>query len=112
MVDTLTGNEPYTVFAPNDDAFAKLPPDTLEGLLKPENKDLLKIVLLRHVVPTTMVSGEIPKGKTTLKTAGGEQITVTNEGGVAIESSEGNATVIKLDILASNGVIHIVDSVF
>ena len=63
-------------------------------------------------MPTTIVSGEIPKGKTILKTAGGEQITVTSEGGVRIKSSEGNATVIKVDIFASNGVIHIVDSVF
>ena len=81
--------------------------------MKPENIRLLEGVLLRHVVTNTMLmSGMIQKGETNLKTAGGEQITVTNEGGVAIKSPEGNATVIKVDILASNGVIHIVDCVF
>ena len=112
MVNTLTGYETLTVFAPNDAAFAKIPADESEELFKPENIDKLGKVLLRHVVPKTLVSDKIPRGETTLTTFGEELITVTNEGGVTIKSTEGNATVIKVDLLASNGVIHIVDCVF
>merc|ERR1711953_211165 len=94
LVDTLSGEGPFTVFAPNNDAFAKIPADTLAGLLEPENVDQLKAVLLRHVLPTTILAGDIPEGSTTVDTAGGETITVTNADGVTIESSAGKATVI------------------
>ena len=113
MVDTLSGEGPFTVFAPNNDAFAKIPADTLAGLLEPENVDQLKAVLLRHVLPTTILAGDIPEGSTTVDTAGGETITVTNaDGAVTIESSAGTATVIATDVIASNGVVHVVDIVF
>lgn len=112
MVDTLNGEGPFTVFAPNNDAFAKIPADTLASLLEPENVDQLKAVLLRHVLPTTILAGDIPEGSTTVDTAGGETITVTNADGVTIESSAGKATVIATDVVTSNGVVHIVDTVF
>ena len=113
LVDTLSGEGPFTVFAPNNDAFAKIPADTLAGLLEPENVDQLKAVLLRHVLPTTILAGDIPEGSTTVDTAGGETITVTKaDGAVTIESSAGTATVIATDVVASNGVVHLVDTVF
>ena len=112
LVDTLNGEGPFTVFAPNNDAFAKIPADTLASLLEPENVDQLKAVLLRHVLPTTILAGDIPEGSTTVDTAGGETITVTNADGVTIESSAGKATVIATDVVTSNGVVHIVDTVF
>ena len=62
LVDTLNGEGPFTVFAPNNDAFAKIPADTLASLLEPENVDQLKAVLLRHVLPTTILAGDIPEG--------------------------------------------------
>jgi len=112
LVDTLNGEGPFTVFAPNNDAFAKLPAETLASLLEPENIDQLEAVLLRHVLPTVILAGDIPEGSTTVDTAGGETITVTNADGVTIESSAGKATVIATDVVTSNGVVHIVDTVF
>jgi len=113
LVDTLSGEGPFTVFAPNNDAFAKIPADTLASLLEPENVDQLKALLLRHVLPTTIMAGDIPEGSTTVDTAGGETITVTNaDGAVTIESSAGTATVIATDVVTSNGVVHLVDTVF
>jgi uncharacterized surface protein with fasciclin (FAS1) repeats len=112
LVDTLNGKGPFTVFAPNNDAFAKIPADTLVSLLEPENVDQLKAVLLRHVLPTVIKAGDIPEGSTTVRTAGGETITVINSDGVTIESSAGKANVIATDVVTSNGVVHIVDTVF
>jgi len=112
LVDTLNGKGPFTVFAPNNDAFAKIPADALASLLKPENVDQLKAVLLRHVLPTVIKAGDIPAGSTPVKTAGGETITVINSNGVRIESSAGKANVIATDVVTSNGVVHIVDTVF
>ena len=113
LVDTLNSKGPFTVFAPNNDAFAKIPADALANLLKPENVDQLKAILLRHVVPGAIKAGDIPKGSTTLTTADTEQsITVINSGGVSIESAEGKANVIATDVVTSNGVVHIVDTVF
>merc|ERR1719300_1532306 len=86
--------------------------DDLPTLLEPENVDQLKAVLLRHVLPTTILAGDIPEGSTTVDTAGGETITVTNADGVTIESSAGKATVIATDVVTSNGVVHIVNTVF
>jgi len=112
LVGTLNGTGPFTVFAPNNDAFAKL----LVNRLNQENTKKLKKVLLRHVVTKALKSGAISMGTTTVKTAGGENITITKKitkkSGITIKSSKGTATVIKADILASNGVIHIVDTVF
>merc|ERR1711874_425519 len=111
LVDTLSGEGPFTVFAPNNDAFAKIPADTLAGLLKPENVDQLTAILLRHVVPTVILAPEFPEDITSVDTVGGETITL-NPMEATVESSAGKATVIMPDILASNGVIHIVDTVF
>ena len=112
LTETLNGMGPFTVFAPTNEAFSKIPPDTLAGLLKPEYKEQLKSILLRHVVPSAIKAQDIPSGSTTINTAGGEGITINNAGGVSIESSAGNANVIATDVLASNGVVHLVDTVF
>merc|ERR1712110_401198 len=110
LVETLSGEGTFTVFAPNNDAFAKVPAEALGGLL--EDKEALTAVLLRHVLPVPVKAGEIPAGSTVLKTVGGEDITVTNaDGAVTIASSAGTATVIATDVLASNGVVHLVDTV-
>ena len=112
VVDMLNGPGPFTVFAPNNDAFANL----LVNRLNQENTKKLRKMLLRHVVPKALKSGAIKIGTTILDTAGGEKITITKrltkKTGITIKSTKGTATVIKADILASNGVIHIVDTVF
>merc|ERR1711997_819534 len=111
LVDTLSGAGPFTVFAPTNDAFAKVPQDALSALLA--DKEALTAVLLRHVVPGAIKAKDAPLGSTTLGTAGGEEIVVTNApSGVAIKSSAGSANVIIFDVLASNGVVHAVDTVF
>merc|ERR1711997_491334 len=113
LAGTLSGPGTFTVFAPNNDAFAKLPPGTVNTLLKPENKEQLTTVLLRHVLPVQVKSSEIPLGTTKLKTVDGQKIDVINSGeGVSIKSSVGSANVIATDVLANNGVVHVVDSVF
>merc|ERR1712180_201315 len=100
-------------FAPTNDAFAKLPEGTIPTLLKPENKQQLADILLRHVLPTRIMAGDIPRGTTKVKTVGGEEIEVINNGrGVSIKSSAGTAKVIATDIMTSNGVVHLVDTVF
>ena len=111
MVGTLAGNENFTVFAPNDDAFAKIR-EAFEELMNPDKTFELRTVLLRHVVPRILMSGDIEKGDNNLKTAGNEEITVNKQAEVTITASDGRtATVIQFDVQASNGVIHIVDSV-
>ena len=100
------------VVFPNNAAFAKIPADALADLLKPENVKTLQAVLLRHVVPGVIKAADIPKGSTSLTTAGKDTITVINSGGVSIESTEGKANVIATDVVTSNGVVHIVDTVF
>merc|ERR1711971_379875 len=111
LVDTLAGEGPFTVFAPTNDAFAKIPEETLNGLLA--DNDALTAVLLRHVVPgAALKANEVPKGTTTLKTAGGEEIDVTRGRYITVKSSAGEAGVIAFDVLATNGVVHLVNSVF
>ena len=113
LAPTLSGKGDFTVFAPTNDAFGKLPEGTIPTLLKPENKDQLAAILLRHVLPTRIMAGDIPRGTTKVKTVGGEEIEVINNGrGVSIRSSAGSARVIKTDIMTSNGVVHLVDTVF
>merc|ERR1712242_92279 len=113
LAGTLSGEGDFTVFAPTNDAFAKLPEGTIPFLLKPENKQALADILLRHVLPNRIEAGQIPAGSTNVKTVGGEDITVTNaNGGVSIKSSAGVANVIATDIQTSNGVVHLVDTVF
>merc|ERR1711997_896664 len=111
LVDTLVGEGPFTVFAPTNDAFAKIPEETLNGLLA--DKDALTAVLLRHVVPgAALKARDVPKGTTTVKTAGGEKIDVTRGRYITVKSSAGEAGVIAFDVLATNGVVHLVNSVF
>merc|ERR1712020_98434 len=113
LAETLSGEGDFTVFAPTNDAFAKLPADTIPFLLKPENKDALAAILLRHVLPNRIEAAQIPAGSTNVKTVGGEEITVTaGEAGVSITSSANTANVIATDIQTSNGVVHLVDTVF
>ena len=111
VVDMLNGPGPFTVFAHNDDAFSEIPEDKLADLLKPENFEILQFVLLRHIVAKHIMVSNAPKGETTLDTVEGEKITLNNEDGITIKSSMAKATVIKADVVASNGVVHIVDVV-
>merc|ERR1711892_1062207 len=111
LVKTLSGEGPFTVFAPTNDAFAKIPTYALNGLLA--DKDALTAVLLRHVVPgAALKAKDVPHGTTPVKTAGGEEIEVTRNRYISIKSSAGEAGVIAFDILATNGVVHLVNSVF
>jgi uncharacterized surface protein with fasciclin (FAS1) repeats len=112
LVETLKGKGPFTVFAPSDDAFAKLPSGKLDDLLKPENKDKLKTVLLMHVVPGDLLIADVKKTKD-LTTVGGTRVAVTHNllTGVHIGTPKEMAHVQNSDIHASNGVIHIIDKV-
>ena len=112
LVETLNGEGAFTVFAPTNEAFKKVPADALAGLLA--NKEELKKVLLRHVVPSTILGKNIPPGTTTLDTAGGDKIDVTRDENnlIQIRSSAGTAYVVLFDVIASNGVVHAVNSVF
>jgi len=107
LVDTLKGPGPFTVFAPTDEAFAKLPKAAVDDLLKPENKEKLKAILTYHVV-SGKVMAEQAKGLKSAKTVQGKELTISAEGGtVTIDG----AKVIKADIECSNGVIHVIDTV-
>merc|ERR1711992_278079 len=112
LVETLNGEGAFTVFAPTNEAFKKVPADALAGLLA--NKEELKKVLLRHVVPSTIQGKNIPPGTTTLDTASGDKIDVTRDENnlIQIRSTAGTAYVVLFDVIASNGVVHAVDSVF
>jgi uncharacterized surface protein with fasciclin (FAS1) repeats len=107
LVQTLKGDGPFTVFAPTDAAFAKLPAGTVEDLLKPENIDRLTAILTYHVVPGA-VSSEQVVTMTEASTVNGQSIDISVNGA---EVSIDNAKVIMADVLASNGVIHVIDSV-
>ena len=103
LVDTLKGKGPFTVFAPTDEAFAKIPKADLDALLKDKAK--LTAVLTYHVVPGTVMAKDVKAGK--VKTVQGGEITVSTMGGVKVDA----ANVVKTDIVADNGVIHVIDSV-
>ena len=107
LVTTLKGAGPFTVFAPTDEAFAKLPDGTLETLLKPENKEKLRRVLTYHVVAGKVMASDVVKLQSA-RAVSGDTITVKVEDGVVHLE---NATVTSADVLASNGVIHVIDSV-
>jgi len=119
LVDTLNSAGPFTVFAPTDDAFAKLPAGTVETLVKPENKDTLVKILTYHVVAGKISSKELDRmikkggGKATLKTVQGEDLTATmSDGKIMLTDAKGGmATVITADVFQSNGVIHVIDTV-
>ena len=107
LVGTLKGAGPFTVFAPTDEAFAKLPKATLDELLKPENKDKLRRILTYHVVSGRVTAADVQKLKTA-KAVSGDTIDITTTGGtVKVDAAQ----VTKADINASNGVIHVIDSV-
>jgi uncharacterized surface protein with fasciclin (FAS1) repeats len=107
LVETLKGKGPYTVFAPTDEAFAKLPQATLEDLLKPENKQKLQRILTYHVVSGRITAAEVVKLQSA-KAVSGDTIRIKVEGGTVTVD---DAKVVKADISASNGVIHVIDSV-
>jgi len=106
LVETLKGDGPYTVFAPTDEAFAKLPKGTLESLLKPENKQKLVAILTYHVVPGKVMAKDVKSGK--VKTASGSSFKMkVSKKGVWVD----NAKVVATDVKADNGVIHVIDTV-
>lgn len=107
LVEVLSGDKPLTVFAPTDDAFAKLPAGTVESLLKPENKEKLAAILKFHVVPGRLFSNDV-LSKKELKTVHGGMLTTAMKNGAATINGAG---LIATDIDASNGVIHVIDSV-
>ncbi len=107
LVGTLKGDGPFTVFAPTDEAFSKLPAGTVENLLKPENKDQLVAVLTYHVVPGTVKAADVVK-LDEVKTVNGKMVDINVKGDTAMVN---NAKVTKVDIPASNGVIHVIDTV-
>ena len=107
LVDTLKGEGPFTVFAPNDEAFAKLPAGTVESLIKPENKEQLTGILTYHVVAGKVMAADV-MGLTSADTLNGQSAKVAVvEGKVKVDG----ATVVSTDIACDNGVIHVIDSV-
>ena len=107
LVDTLKGAGPFTVFAPTDAAFAKLPAGTVEDLLKPENKEKLVAILTYHVVSGKVMAKDVVK-LTEAKTVNGKSVKVMAKGGKVMVDG---ANVVRTDIQCSNGVIHVIDSV-
>ncbi|MFO7459976.1 MAG: fasciclin domain-containing protein [Desulfatiglandales bacterium] len=107
LVDTLKGPGPFTVFAPTDEAFAKLPAGTLQDLLKPDNKAKLQGILTYHVVAGKVMAADVVK-ITSAKTVNGQSLTIKVDGGKVMVDG---ANVVKTDIECSNGVIHVIDAV-
>lgn len=119
LVDTLKGPGPFTVFAPTNEAFAKLPAGTVDTLLKPENKDMLTKVLTYHVVAGRWGAAEIKKqikeghGQATLKTVSGGTLTAMMQGeNIVLKDEKGDTSIVTIpNVFQSNGVIHVVDTV-
>ena len=107
LVETLKGKGPFTVFAPTDEAFAKLPAGTVESLLKPANKQKLTAILTYHVVAGNVKAADVVK-LTSAKTLNGQSVTIKTVGGKVLING---ATVVKADIAATNGTIHVIDTV-
>jgi uncharacterized surface protein with fasciclin (FAS1) repeats len=107
LVDTLKGAGPFTVFAPTDEAFAKLPAGTLDSLLKPENKDKLRRILTYHVVAGKVMAADVVKLHAAKAVSGDTIAVASGSGGVTVDA----AHVVKTDTAASNGVIHVIDTV-
>jgi uncharacterized surface protein with fasciclin (FAS1) repeats len=107
LVETLKSTGPFTVFAPTDEAFAKLPAGTVEDLLKPENKAKLAAILTYHVIPGKVMAADIAGKKLNVKTVQGSELAIDATNGVKVDT----ATVTTADVAASNGVIHIIDTV-
>jgi uncharacterized surface protein with fasciclin (FAS1) repeats len=119
LVDTLEGAGPFTVFAPTNEAFAKLPQSAVDNLLKPENKDQLVKILTYHVVPGRLTASDLEKqiatggGKAELKTVSGGTLTVSMSGkNLILTDEKGETAMITIaNVMQSNGVIHVIDSV-
>jgi uncharacterized surface protein with fasciclin (FAS1) repeats len=119
LVETLQGDGPFTVFAPTNDAFAKLPAGTVDNLLKPENKDMLTKVLTAHVIPAKATSEAAMKmvaddgGEHHVTTVSGDALTLRMDGDnlVLLDESGNTATVTTADVMQSNGVVHVIDTV-
>ena len=107
LAGTLKGDGPFTVFAPTDEAFAALPAGTVENLLKPENKDQLVAILTYHVVPAKVMSSDIAGKRAKVLTVEGDRLSVNARNGVKVD----DASVVAADVVASNGVIHVIDQV-
>lgn len=107
LVNTLKGTGPFTVFAPTDAAFAKLPAGALDNLLKPENKAMLRRVLTYHVVPGSVMAADVVKMQSA-KAVSGDLLSIQATGNAVLVDK---ANVVKADIMASNGVIHVIDTV-
>jgi len=108
LVETLKGEGPFTVFAPTDEAFAKLPQETVEDLLKPENKDQLVAILTYHVVPGKALSGDLAGRQVEVETVEGSPVSIdATDGMVKVDE----ATVVEADVETDNGVIHLIDTV-
>ncbi|KCV82706.1 fasciclin domain-containing protein [Actibacterium atlanticum] len=107
LVDTLKGDGPFTVFAPTNDAFAALPAGTVESLLLPENKDQLVSILTYHVVPGAVTSDQLAGQRLSVATVQGSTVHIDARNGVKVDG----ANVVTADIIASNGVIHVIDKV-
>jgi uncharacterized surface protein with fasciclin (FAS1) repeats len=107
LVDTLKGDGPFTVFAPTDEAFAKLPEGTVDDLLKPENKDQLTAILTYHVVPGKTMSSDLAGQTLEVESVQGDPIAIDATDGVKVD----DATVVTADIETDNGVIHVIDTV-
>jgi len=112
LVATLQGQGPFTVFAPTNDAFAKLPAGTVETLVKPESKTALTNILTYHVVPGRFLAADLTDGKK-LKSVQGQELTVSNKAGVVmiVDAKGGSSKVETADVISSNGVTHVVQSV-
>jgi uncharacterized surface protein with fasciclin (FAS1) repeats len=108
LVDTLKSEGPFTVFAPTDEAFAKLPEGTVESLLKPENQDQLKAILTYHVVPGRTMSSDLAGKQVEVESVEGSAIAIDATGSSVMVD---DATVTQADIEADNGVIHVIDAV-
>lgn len=106
LVDTLNSEGPFTVFAPTDEAFAALPEGTVDDLLKPENKEKLVAILTYHVLPGKVMAADVTTSNP--KTVNGKELPIVVEEGTV---KVGDATVVKADVKASNGVIHVIDAV-
>jgi uncharacterized surface protein with fasciclin (FAS1) repeats len=107
LVDTLKGAGPFTVFAPSDDAFAKLPAGTVDDLVKPENKDKLTAILTLHVLSGAVHAADIAGKTLSPASVNGEELTVDGTDGVTVNG----AKVVSADIACTNGVIHVIDAV-
>jgi uncharacterized surface protein with fasciclin (FAS1) repeats len=107
LVDTLKGEGPFTVFAPSDEAFARLPAGAVENLIKPENKDKLASILTFHVIPGAVMAADVTGQKLSPASVNGETLNVDGTNGVTVNG----AKVTSADIACSNGVIHVIDTV-